>query len=801
MAEFEINLRDIFRVARRRRWILLLAPTLVGALTYFFTESPPPRFEAESVVKITRVAANMQALLVEALYWYQGDNIATQSEIITSQKIKARVALRLAQKYDEFSDMNALASDGDEEEVDYEAFEQKVRNDPILVKLVSDIEIEAEKKGESEAVGILARGSSQELAVDIANYTAEEFVNYNISERNREVRQAVQFIQARIQEGEEELSQAEKGLEEFQRDYRTVISLDVAAGGDILQRIESLGRTIAHLDKGMRQLELIPSVEEYWAFSPVLGEAEDSMLFRLEEQVLQLIVEINRLKSELRRLLRYSTAESREVQEKILETEDLKESGREILSSLLQGYQTVQDELIENRRSLMIRWDQLETVPEITRQLGALERQVTLRTDGLNLFQRRLQDAEIQKASEIKEVTIVEQASLAIPLVQPSRLLKSLAGVLIGLILGGIFSVLLESLDTSIGTIDDVEGYLELPVLGVIPHLDADLVRGNVLVGEMGSDVTSAEIDRMATLCSHFAPQEPVSEAFRSLRAQLEVMLKKNDWKTVLVTSSVLQEGKTNTACNLAVVFGQAGWKTLLIDADLRRPQIHRVFGLSKTPGLSDVLLGVAEWESATKSIDDLILGKFGLKNSHLNPGLEYLFLLTAGRRVDSPAELLNLDKMSGILSEMRDLYDIIIIDIAPVLPVAEASQLAPGIEATLITYQIGRVGREVVNRTKSRLQSVGGNVVGLLMNDIEAEIYYSRDYPYYGYKYKYEEVLAPESYLGILGGLRERFSSFLGRQRFPKVFSGFRSSPKKPSHPSSGDEEMEDVMKLTDEE
>ncbi len=163
MAEFEINLRDIFRVARRRRWILLLAPTLVGALTWFFTESPPPRFEAESLVKITRVAANMQALLVEALYWYQGDNIATQSEIITSQKIKARVALRLAQKYDEFSDMNALASDGDAEEVDYEGLERKVRNDPTLVKLVSDIVIEAEKKGDSEAVGILAFGSSGDL--------------------------------------------------------------------------------------------------------------------------------------------------------------------------------------------------------------------------------------------------------------------------------------------------------------------------------------------------------------------------------------------------------------------------------------------------------------------------------------------------------------------------------------------------------------------------------------------------------------------------------------------------------------
>ena len=188
-----------------------------------------------------------------------------------------------------------------------------------------------------------------------------------------------------------------------------------------------------------------------------------------------------------------------------------------------------------------------------------------------------------------------------------------------------------------------------------------------------------------------------------------------------MVTSSVLQEGKTNTSCDLAVVFGQAGYKTLLADADLRRPQVLKLFGLTNTPGLSEVLLGVTEWESASKSIDDLILGKFGLKNAHMNPVLEYLVLLTAGSRVHSPAELLKLDKMSGILSEMREVYDLIIIDIAPVLPVAEASQLTPGVEATLITYQIGQVGREVVNRTKSILQAVGGNVVGLMMNDSES--------------------------------------------------------------------------------
>ena len=381
----------------------------------------------------------MQSLLVEALYWYQGDNIATQSQVITSQRIKGRVALRLAQKYSDFQVFNAVLGSG--REVDYDAFYERVRSDGKLVKLLDSMEIEAERKGDSDAVGILAHAPSEELAVDITNYTAAAFVDYNITERNGQIREAVQFIQARIQQTEQELSQSEKTLEEFKRDYRMILGLNVELGGDIQERIEGLGRHIANLDKGMLQLELIPSVDEYWAFSPVLGDTEDPMLFRLEEQVLQRIEDINRLKSELRRLLSYRTEESREVRQKILETEELEASGRETISSLLQGYQTIQDDLIENRRNLLERRNQLETVPEITRQLGALERQVALKTDVLNLFQRRLQDAEIQEASEIKEVTIVEEASSADLLPQPSRLLKSLAGLLIGMILGGVFAV------------------------------------------------------------------------------------------------------------------------------------------------------------------------------------------------------------------------------------------------------------------------------------------------------------------------------------------------------------------------
>ena len=816
MAEFEFDLRDIFRILRRRKWVIIVSPILVGALTYWLSDKPLV-YEAQSLVKISRAAANMQALLIEALSWYPGDNIATQSQIITSQKIKARVALRLGEKYDEFREVRELLADG--EEMEYDALEEKVRNHPDLVSLIDSIGVATEKKGDSDIVGIKSTASSEPLAIDIANYTAEEFVDYNIAERNSQIREAVRFIQARIRETEQELNVAEGTLGEFKKQHTVILNLEYEGRGEVLDEINGLEREIANLQRGVKQLEETPSIDQYFAFFPALTEARDPLLSQLEQQLLQRIAQIDELRGERGQLLTYQTEASRGFQQNVLKTEQLEKRVKESLGGLLGRYRAIRDELIEERRVLVARQDQLQDqldeIPEVTRQLESLQRQVALRREALNLFQSRLQDAEIQEAGEIKEVSIVEQASSA-STSHERRFITALLGLIIGTILGGVFAFVLESLDTSIGTIEDVERYVGLPVLGVIPHLDIATVREKVLVHEMGSDVAGADIDVIATLCTHFAPRETVSEAFRSLRAHLDVLLKKNGWKTLLITSAVLQEGKTSTASNLAVVFAQSGQRTLLIDADLRRPQLHKVFGLSSTPGLTEVLLKVTDWESAIKSIDDLILGKFGLKNSHINPGLEYLFLLSCGRRIDSPAELLSLEKISKILAEVRHRYDIIILDIAPVLAVAEASQLAPAIDATLIAYQIGRAGREVLNRGKNRLQDVGGNVIGLVMNDIEATSYYTRGYDYYGYQYKYEEVPPSKAPPGVLTRLKGGLSDFVSRRdrRKPSGISQQPSrehshKPQKPqgertetsSQSGSSDQELEDIMKLTDEE
>jgi len=448
MGEAELPQREIFRVLWRRKWVIIAVPILVGALTYWLTATSPV-YEAESAVKVSRVAGSVQALLLEVVSWHEGDNIATQSEIITSQKIKARVALRLAQKYPQFQEVPSLL--GDAEKTDYDALQQRVGESPRLAELIAAIVVEPQRKGDSDIVAIQATASSAGLAMDTANYVAEEFVTYNIAERNREIHQAVQFIQDSIVDTEQELQEAERRLEDFERDHAETLSLEVGEVGGVQEKIDSLGRKVVHLEEAIEQLESMTHVDQYFTFSPALTETEDPQISPLEQQVLRLILQINESKRKRSELLSYLTEESREIHFNALQTEELEKSAEELIGSLLRRYRALRHELVEQRDASVERHSQLVAVPGLNRQLESVQNQVVLKRDALNLFQRRLQDAEIQKAGEIQEVSLVDRATTAALPPLSSRLFTTLIGVLLGTLLGVVFALLLPSQGPSLG--------------------------------------------------------------------------------------------------------------------------------------------------------------------------------------------------------------------------------------------------------------------------------------------------------------------------------------------------------------
>jgi Mrp family chromosome partitioning ATPase len=351
-------------------------------------------------------------------------------------------------------------------------------------------------------------------------------------------------------------------------------------------------------------------------------------------------------------------------------------------------------------------------IPDSVLTLARLRREVEVNEDLLAQLKGKYQEVMIQESGLIEEVKIIKPAlEPSHPINTPNTLMNTATGGIIGLVLGLVLALIVETMDTSLGTIEDVEEILGIPVLGVIPSIE---------------------------VVTHFAPRSPVSEAYRSLRTNLQFISTDKKTNAYLITSSSLQEGKTYNVVNLSLSLAQAGEKVLLIDADLRRPTVHHVFGLQRQPGLTDYIVGTGElesrpensieldrtltfnspqtdngWEKVTNTIIDLMLGELGIDDILKTPGMDNLHVINAGLGLLNPAEILRSPRFKEFLREVREHYDVVIVDTPPVLPVADAFEVAPEVDGVILVYEVGRIGRGILKRAKVQLENVNASCGG----------------------------------------------------------------------------------------
>jgi len=310
-------------------------------------------------------------------------------------------------------------------------------------------------------------------------------------------------------------------------------------------------------------------------------------------------------------------------------------------------------------------------------------------------------------------------------------------GIVLGLIIGVVLSFVLETMDTSIGTIEDVEALLEVPVQGLIPFLDTP-------IKEIEKDSDPSGTGRTRYLVSHYDPKSLAAESFRSLRANLQFIKRDKNEKTFMITSSFIQEGKTFSSINMALSMAQSGEKVLLIETDLRKPVIYKAFGISRTPGLTDYVLGNYQWKEVVNSITDIMLGDFDIEEILRTQGLDNLHIMTAGTIPPNPSEIIRSPRFQEFLKTAREEYSFIFLDAPPILPVADATELAPNADAVLLVYKVGQIGRGVLKRAKASLDNVNANISGVILNNVRPEIgpdYFKYQTQYYYGRDKKESV------------------------------------------------------------
>jgi len=309
---------------------------------------------------------------------------------------------------------------------------------------------------------------------------------------------------------------------------------------------------------------------------------------------------------------------------------------------------------------------------------------------------------------------------------------------IVAVIMGGFLGVVLafarESFDTSIGTIEGVEEFMQVPVLGVIPRFN-EKEQLEAAAMELPPNTKPETISLFSKLVCLYDEKSVISEGFRSLRTNIQFASSERQAKTFLFTSAGLGEGKTTTIVNLALTMAQDGKRVLLVDADLRRPFVHARLGLERTPGLAEVLIGGLPWRDAVRTVTDLMIGLLGVDRIVNTPGIDLLNVMTSGNLPHSPAEFINSPKFLEIIREMREEYDVVLFDTPPILPIADAVMMSSKVDGVILVYQVGRIGRSALKRAKFLVDHAQGKVLGMVLTNVRAEI--TPEYGYYRYEYR----------------------------------------------------------------
>jgi len=409
---------------------------------------------------------------------------------------------------------------------------------------------------------------------------------------------------------------------------------------------------------------------------------------------------------------------------------------------LLKMYTLAHPDVKNNDEQIRQLKEQMKTLPAKELEYGRLIRELEIDTNLYRALKDKLAAARISEAEKVEDASLVDTAVPSDSPVGPNKPLNYVIGLVIGLVLGMAATTLVEQLDTSIGTIEQVESFIKLPALGVIPYLKTKDEKNKNLIQRLWPKEFKGKekILRLRNqLVVHYSSASPVFEAYRILRANIQTEVFKKEeikGKILMVSGSGPEEGKSITVCNLAMTMAQGNLHTLLIDGDMRRSAVHNIYGLKdRDPGLSNVLRGEVKPESAIRTFTDILMGDLGFDEALKSPGLDNLNILTSGSLPTLPAELLSSPEMANLLNNLRERFDIILIDSPPVLAVADASILAPKVDGIILVYRVGKTARSVLARTKTQLTDSGGLVKGVILNNISPEI--EMRYGYY-YQYKY---------------------------------------------------------------
>ncbi len=712
MAHYELNVLDYWLIIKKRKYLILLTATLVVIFTFALTKmfQAKPIYQASARVKFQRVST-MADVFFQSMTYYGWNESNTQPEVIRSFAVMEEAARALGL-------------------VPYNASEQ-ARKSKDYITAISGLRDRVEPVPEEETaiIDIRVTEDTSERAAQIANAVAEAYRNQNIRDRNRMVTDSRRFVEQQLAELERKLTDAEETLRQFKEREGKVFLTEEAkmALASFTALEQDYNKVLRQKDDTATQIQVLKQSESLNGSGSgrIFTAAASSVVTSLNSKFVGLLQERTTL------LIDY-TPEHPKVELVDRKIRNLKLEMLRALVSKLKSLSAQEDLLAEQIDEYR---DRYLDFPKSAIHLSRLEREVAVNSELLAKLKIKHQELLIKSAERIEEVTIITPAVASeVPINLPKTNMNLVVGSLMGMFLGLALAFARESFDTSIGTIEGVEEFFKVPVLGVIPQFDERELQ-DAAAEALPPKTSPPVIAMFAKLPSLINPTSVLSENLRSLRTNLQFAKSDRSIKSILFTSAGLGEGKSTTIVNLAVTMAQEGQRVLLVDADLRKPMIHKRLGLAREPGLAEALLGVRQWKDSVQTVTDLMLGKLGVDQVINTPGLDNLHVLTSGSSPAESGKVLNLSKVSDLIPEMNELYDMVLFDTPPILPVTDAVTLSSRVDGTILVYQVGRIGRSALSRAKFLLDHAQATVLGVVLTNVRAEV--APEYGYSEYQYR----------------------------------------------------------------
>lgn len=728
----EIHLRDYLHVVVKHRYKAVQFFAIIFALTLLVTFSTTPIYIATTKVLIEK--SEPANLSLNPYYMsYDPDFGETQYQLIKSFSVAQRVVrmLGLGRQADTAAGSEAttniitgtfnwfrdlistvlhVGGAKPAPSTSASALPAVQEEDPLRLyqqaKMISGSIIVSPVKN-SKIVDISFASTDPKKAALIVNTVAKAYIDEVLDIKMGSSQYALKWLTEKADEERARLNLTEKALQEYMRD-KDIATLENKVTM-VPERISEIAIKLAQSETKRKELETLYSAVKIYAVNPegadeIPAIAADPVMQSLRSQILkaeQTVGDLSQKYGQRHPAMVTASGDLNVLRDK------KKEQVRRVVATIKNEYDIARSGEESLRRLAGQVKAETQSLGEKFVQYGVLKREAETSRELFEAIVKRIKEQGITQDIKTVTVWVIEKAEVPASPAKPNKFRNILLGLVIGL-MGGIgLAFFVEYLDNTVKSAEDVEQRFNVPVLGIIELLDKQ--KGPA------DDIVLRE------------PHANITENYRAVRTSIMLSTADRPPKHILVTSIAPQEGKTTTAVNLAAILAQSGHNVLLMDADLRRPRLRRIFGIETDSGLSTYLAGTSDIEFFTPK------------------GIEHLQVVPSGPVPPNPSELIGSKHLQDLLASLEEKFDFVVWDSPPLFAAAESLVLSKMLSGTIIVTRAGKTTYKELERGIKSMQDIEARVLGVVINglNIKENMRYNYNYRYYGY-YGAEEHKPP---------------------------------------------------------